>query len=377
MFCSQCQETAQGMGCSLRGVCGKTSDVANLQDLLIYSLKGISKINQCLRSKGKNLEKADIFVMNGLFMTITNANFDKQRFLNEIFKSLELREELKKIAVSDHSPCHFLSHDALVWNAKTESELDAKAVEVGILSTQDEDIRSLRQLLVLGVKGIAAYSEHAHNLGYHDQEIFDFMQKALASTLSEQTKEELLSLVMQCGEFGVKTMALLDKANTSTYGNPEITKVNIGVGKRPGILISGHDLKDLDELLSQAEIAGVDVYTHSEMLPAHYYPHFKKYTNLVGNYGNAWHRQTKEFETFNGPILFTTNCIVPPRNDSHYRDRVYTTGSTGFEGFKHIPDRVNGKPKDFSIVIEHAKRCQAPQEIEQGSIIGGFAHHQV
>ncbi|MEG2069984.1 MAG: hydroxylamine reductase, partial [Bacteroidales bacterium] len=214
-------------------------------------------------------------------------------------------------------------------------------------------------------------------LGYHDQEIFDFMQKALASTLSEQTKEELLSLVMQCGEFGVKTMALLDKANTSTYGNPEITKVNIGVGKRPGILISGHDLKDLDELLSQAEIAGVDVYTHSEMLPAHYYPHFKKYTNLVGNYGNAWHRQTKEFETFNGPILFTTNCIVPPRNDSHYRDRVYTTGSTGFEGFKHIPDRVNGKPKDFSIVIEHAKRCQAPQEIEQGSIIGGFAHHQV
>lgn len=377
MFCSQCQETAQNTGCVVKGVCGKTPEVANYQDLLIYVLKGLSKINHCLRQSGKASEKADFFIINGLFMTITNANFDKKRFIDEIKAGLALREELKKEATKCKVTCEFNHHDALVWNATTEAEMEEKAKTIGILSTENEDIRALRQLLVLGLKGIAAYAEHAYNLKHVDKDIFDFMQIALSSTLSEQTKDELLGLVMKCGEYGVKTMALLDKANTTTYGNPEITKVNIGVKNRPAILISGHDLKDLDELLTQAEPEGVDVYTHSEMLPAHYYPHFKKYKNLVGNYGNAWHMQTKEFETFNGPILFTTNCIVPPRSNNSYSDKVYTTGSTGFEGFMHIADRVNGKPKDFSQIIAHAKRCKAPEAIENGEIIGGFAHNQV
>lgn len=377
MFCSQCQETAQNTGCTVRGVCGKSPEVANYQDLLIYVLKGLSKINHCLRQSGKSSEKADLFIMNGLFMTITNANFDKQRFITEIKAGLALREELKKEATKCKVNCEFLHHDALIWNAATEAEMEEKAKKVGILSTENEDIRALRQMLVLGVKGMAAYAEHAYNLKHVDKDIFDFMQIALSSTLSEQSKDELLGLVMKCGEYGVKTMALLDKANTSTYGNPQITKVNIGVKNRPAILISGHDLKDLDELLAQAEPEGVDVYTHSEMLPAHYYPYFKKYSNLAGNYGNAWHLQTKEFETFNGPILFTTNCIVPPRSNSNYSDRVYTTGSTGFEGFPHIADRVNDKPKDFSKIIAHAKRCKAPEAIENGEIIGGFAHNQV
>ena len=377
MFCSQCQETAQNTGCVLRGVCGKTSDVANYQDLLIYVLKGMSKVNHCLRQSGKSSEQADIFIMNGLFLTITNANFDKARFINEIKACLALRDELRSHATKCKISCEFIHHDALIWHATTEAEMEAKAKQIGILSTSDEDIRSLRQLLVLGVKGMAAYAEHAYNLNYKDTEIFDFMQIALSSTLSEQTKDELLGLIMKCGEYGVKTMALLDKANTTTFGNPEISKVNIGVRTRPGILISGHDLKDLDELLAQAEPEGVDVYTHSEMLPAHYYPYFKKYKNLVGNYGNAWHRQTKEFETFNGPILFTTNCLVPPLANSSYKDRVYTTGAAGFESFPHIADRKNGMPKDFSQIIAHAKQCKAPEAIENGEIIGGFAHHQV
>jgi len=378
MFCSQCQETAQNTGCVVRGVCGKSPEVANYQDLLIYVMKGLAKVNQCLRSCGKGSDQVDLFIMNGLFMTITNANFDKKRFFQEIKAGLALRDALKKEAVNCKTSCDFLSHDAMTWTASTEEEMEAKAKIVGILSTPNEDIRALRQLLVLGIKGMAAYAEHAYNLKHVDKDIFDFMQMALASTLSpNQSKDELLGLVMKCGEYGVKTMALLDKANTSTYGNPEITKVNIGVKNRPAILISGHDLKDLDELLAQAEPEGVDVYTHSEMLPAHYYPYFKKYKNLAGNYGNAWHRQTKEFETFNGPILFTTNCIVPPRPDSTYSDRVYTTGSTGFDGFPHIADRVNDKPKDFSKIIAHAKRCKAPEAIENGEIIGGFAHNQV
>ncbi len=378
MFCSQCQETAKNIGCTIKGVCGKSPEVSDYQDLLIYLLKGLSKINHCLRQIGKSSEKADLFIVNGLFMTITNANFDKERFIEEIKKGLALREELKKEATKCKVSCEFYHHDALEWVANSEEEMEAKAKEVGILSTKDEDIRSLRQLLVLGLKGMAAYAEHAYNLNHVDPEIFDFMQIALGSTLTDnQTKNELLGLVMKCGEYGVKTMALLDKANTSTYGNPEITKVNIGVGTRPAILISGHDLKDLDELLKQAEPEGVDVYTHSEMLPAHYYPHFKKYKNLVGNYGNAWHRQTKEFETFNGPMLFTTNCIVPPLTDSTYKDKVYTTGSCGFGGFPHIADRVDGKAKDFSQIIAHAKRCAAPQSIENGEIVGGFAHNQV
>ena len=378
MFCSQCQETAQNTGCVVRGVCGKSPEVANYQDLLIYVMKGLAKVNQCLRSCGKGSDQVDLFIMNGLFMTITNANFDKKRFSQEIKAGLALRDALKKEAVNCKTSCDFLSHDAMTWTASTEEEMEAKAKSVGILSTPDEDIRALRQLLVLGIKGMAAYTEHAYNLKHVDKDIFDFMQMALASTLSpNQSKDELLGLVMKCGEYGVKTMALLDKANTSTYGNPEITKVNIGVKNRPAILISGHDLKDLDELLAQAEPEGVDVYTHSEMLPAHYYPYFKKYKNLAGNYGNAWHRQTKEFETFNGPILFTTNCIVPPRPDSTYSDRIYTTGSTGFDGFPHIADRLNDKPKDFSQIIAHAKRCKAPEAIENGEIIGGFAHNQV
>ena len=378
MFCSQCQETAQNTGCVVRGVCGKSPEVANYQDLLIYVMKGLAKVNQCLRSCGKGSDQVDLFIMNGLFMTITNANFDKKRFSQEIKAGLALRDALKKEAVNCKTSCDFLSHDAMTWTASTEEEMETKAKSVGILSTPDEDIRALRQLLVLGIKGMAAYTEHAYNLKHVDKDIFDFMQMALASTLSpNQSKDELLGLVMKCGEYGVKTMALLDKANTSTYGNPEITKVNIGVKNRPAILISGHDLKDLDELLAQAEPEGVDVYTHSEMLPARYYPYFKKYKNLAGNYGNAWHRQTKEFETFNGPILFTTNCIVPPRPDSTYSDRIYTTGSTGFDGFPHIADRLNDKPKDFSQIIAHAKRCKAPEAIENGEIIGGFAHNQV
>jgi len=362
MFCSQCQETAQNTGCVLRGVCGKTPEVANYQDLLIYVLKGLSKINHCLRQSGKGSEETDIFIMNGLFMTITNANFDKNRFIEIIKAGLAMRDGLKQQATKCKVSCEFLHHDAIVWNATTEEEMEEKAKTIGILSTPDDDIRSLRQLLVLGVKGMAAYAEHAYNLKYQDGEIFDFMQIALGSTLSEnQTKDELLGLIIKCGEYGVKTMALLDKANTTTYGNPEITKVNIGVGTRPGILISGHDLKDLDELLAQAEVEGVDVYTHSEMLPAHYYPYFKKYKNLIGNYGNAWHRQTKEFETFNGPILFTTNCLVPPRNDSPYKDKVYTTGAAGFEGFPHIADRQNNKPKDFSHIIAMPKNAKLPK----------------
>ena len=378
MFCSQCQETAKNTGCTVMGVCGKTSDVANLQDLFIYTMKSISKVNQCLRDKGKNLEEVDFYVLNGLFMTITNANFDKPRFVEEIYKGLELRDKLIKLAVEDHAPCSFLKNDALTWTASSEAELEKKAVEVGILSTPNEDIRALRQLLVLGLKGIAAYAEHAWNLNYKDPEIYAFMQKGLASTLnSEQSADELLGLVLECGKFGVQTMALLDKANTTTYGNPQITQVDIGVRNRPAILITGHDLKDLDELLAQAEPEGVDVYTHSEMLPAHYYPYFKKYSNLAGNYGSAWHNQLKDFETFNGPILFTTNCLVPPRSNNTYQDRVWTTGTVGFNGFPHIPERVNGKPKDFSKIIALAKKCKTPEQIETGHIVGGFAHHQV
>lgn len=378
MFCSQCQETAKGTGCVVQGVCGKPADVSNIQDLLIYTMKGASKVNNCLRDKGKSLEEVDFYVLNGLFMTITNANFDKARFMEEIKRGLALRDRIIKIATEDHQPCSFLKHDALTWTASTEEEMDAKALEVGILSTPNEDIRALRQLLVLGLKGIAAYAEHAWNLGYKDPEIYDFMQMSLASTLNpEQSSDELLGLVMKCGEWGVKTMALLDQANTTTYGHPQITSVNIGVRNRPGILITGHDLRDLDELLAQAEPEGVDIYTHSEMLPAHYYPYFKKYSNLAGNYGSAWHNQLKDFETFNGPILFTTNCLVPPRSNNTYQDKVYTTGSVGFGGFPHIPERVNDQPKDFSKIIAQAKTCKPPVQIEEGEIIGGFAHNQV
>lgn len=375
MFCFQCQETAQNRGCTVRGVCGKTPDVANLQDLLVFLLKGISVLASALREKGEKVPaKANRFVMESLFMTITNANFDKERFVKRVHEALSLRDELLEALGSVPEE---RGSDSLSWRAESVEEMEPKAATVGILQTEDVDVRSLRELLIYGLKGMAAYAEHAFNLGFEQEEIFIFMQDALVATTQDLSVEELTGWVLRCGEYGVKTMALLDKANTTTYGSPEITKVNIGVRKNPGILISGHDLRDMQDLLEQTQGTGVDVYTHSEMLPAHYYPAFKKYEHFAGNYGSAWWKQNEDFETFNGVILFTTNCIVPPRSTSTYADRVYTTGASGFAGFKHIADRQEGKAKDFSALIEHAKRCAPPVEIEQGEIIGGFAHAQV
>ena len=373
MFCYQCQETAQNKGCTVKGVCGKTSDVANLQDLLIFLLKGISRYTVEMRKKGIEVSaETNHFVMESLFMTITNANFDKERFVTRIQEAIALRDKLAAEAGNITADC-----DCMTWRGNSLDEMEAKAVTVGVLKTENEDVRSLRELLTYGLKGMAAYAEHAVNLGFDDKEIQAFMQEALVATTQELSADELTALVLKCGEYGVKTMALLDKANTSTYGNPEITKVNIGVRNNPAILISGHDLRDMQDLLEQTEGTGVDVYTHSEMLPAHYYPAFKKYKHFAGNYGSAWWRQNEDFESFNGVILFTTNCIVPPRSTSTYADRVYTTGASGFSGFTHIEDRKEGKAKDFSKLIEHAKRCKAPTEIETGEIIGGFAHEQV
>ncbi|MFV9568310.1 hydroxylamine reductase [Thermoanaerobacter mathranii] len=374
MFCYQCQEASQGIGCTVRGVCGKTDDVANLQDLLVFTLKGISYLNLKAREAGVNKDKTDRFLIEGLFSTITNVNFDKNFFINKVKEAVALREEIKQdlkkaeIEVDE-------SIEAINWVYGTDEDIEAIAREVGVLSTKDEDIRSLRELITYGVKGMAAYAYHAYQLGYKDDNIFRFMEKALAKILDDSlTADDYVALALEAGKFGVDTMALLDKANTSTYGHPEITKVNIGVRNNPGILISGHDLKDLEQLLEQTAGTGVDVYTHGEMLPAHYYPTFKKYPHFVGNYGNAWWKQDKEFELFNGPILMTTNCLVPPKDS--YKDRVYTTGVVGFEGAKHIPEGPDGK-KDFSEIIEHAKRCKPPVEIERGEIIGGFAHNQV
>ncbi|MDL2227784.1 hydroxylamine reductase [Odoribacter sp. OttesenSCG-928-L07] len=373
MFCFQCQETAQNKGCTVKGVCGKTSDVANLQDLLIYLLKGISRYTVEMRKNGIEVPtQTNHFVMESLFMTITNANFDKDRFVTRITEAIALRDKLAAEAGNITVSC-----DCMSWKGNTLEEMETKAATIGVLKTENEDVRSLRELLTYGLKGMAAYAEHAVNLGFDDNDIHAFMQEALVATTKELSADELTALVLKCGEYGVKTMALLDKANTSTYGNPEITKVNIGVRNNPAILISGHDLRDMQDLLEQTEGTGVDVYTHSEMLPAHYYPAFKKYSHFAGNYGSAWWRQNEEFESFNGPILFTTNCIVPPRATSTYADRVYTTGASGFNGFIHIEDRKNGQAKDFSQIIEHAKRCKAPTEIETGEIVGGFAHEQV
>ena len=378
MFCYQCQETAAGKGCTVKGVCGKTEDVANLQDLLIYLMKGVSKLTIRLRQNGEEIPEVNKFITDGLFMTITNVNFDKQRFVKKIKEAFLIREKIRNRLVEIGEQNIPNDCGCLIWEAETLAEMEEKAKQVGILSTQNEDVRSLRQLLTYGIKGLAAYSEHAANLGFEDVEIYAFMQEALVATQNDNlSADELTNWVLQCGSMGVKVMALLDKANTSTYGNPEITKVNIGVGANPAILISGHDLRDLQDLLEQTEGTGVDVYTHSEMLPAHYYPTFKKYSHFVGNYGNAWWKQTEEFETFNGPILFTTNCLVPPRSTATYADRVYTTGSAGFTGFPHIGDRVTGGSKDFSKIIEHAKKCPPPTEFEKGEIIGGFAHNQV
>lgn len=377
MFCYQCQETAKGTGCTVRGVCGKTDKVSSLQDLMIYTLKGIAIIQQKGLEAGIRSDKANHFTLNGLFMTITNANFDDAQFIVEIKKGLALREELKKELEGKGVVFESL-HDAAIYTAQTEAEIidKANAMEVGILATENEDVRSLRELITYGLKGMAAYAEHALNLSKENEEIYDFIVKALVATLDDTlSADDLVALTLETGKFGVDVMAMLDEANTSTYGNPEITEVNIGVRNNPAILISGHDLKDLEELLEQTKGTGVDVYTHGEMLPAHYYPFFKKYDNFVGNYGNAWWKQNEEFGPFNGPILFTTNCITPPKDS--YADRVYTTGATGYPGFKHIPNREDGKTKDFSEVIEHAKRLPAPTEIETGKIVGGFAHAQV
>ena len=376
MFCYQCQETAKGTGCTVRSVCGKTSDVANLQDLLLFILKGIAHYRVQLRALDAVDHSADRFILDGLFMTITNANFDKQRFVEKIKEAIKLREQLKQTFLDKGGNPEKITFEGAFWTADSLEEMESKAGHVGVLSTENEDIRSLKEMLTYGMKGMAAYTEHAYNLGHENPSIYEFIDRGLIATTLPLSADQLVQMVLECGKNGVDAMALLDKANTDTYGNPEITKVDIGVRKNPGILISGHDLRDLYELLEQTEGTGVDVYTHSEMLPAHYYPAFKKYKHFAGNYGNSWWRQVYEFQHFNGPMLFTTNCIVPPHPDANYKDRVYTTGSAGFPGFKHI-ERKPGQPKDFSEIIEHAKRCPAPEAIETGNIIGGFAHNQV
>ncbi len=376
MFCFQCQETAKGTGCTIKGVCGKTDEVAQLQDVLVYVCKGISIYSNAARVKSHEDKEVNLFVADALFTTITNANFDKMAIAEKITKGLALREKIAAWVKENGAVLPADLPDAATWKGHTLGDFLMKAPEAGVLVTTDEDVRSLKELLIYGIKGIAAYGEHAANLGFEDTEIWAFMQKGLAATLDQKAGvPELLNMVMECGSYGVKVMALLDKANTSKYGNPEVTKVNIGVGDKPGILISGHDLTDMEALLEQTEGSGVDVYTHSEMLPAHYYPAFKKYKHFVGNYGNAWWKQREEFESFRGPVLFTSNCIVPPLNSNTYKDRIYTTNSAGYEGFKHITMK-DGK-KDFSEIIAQAKTCQPPQQIEEGEIIGGFAHAQV
>ncbi len=370
MFCYQCQETAGCAGCTQSGVCGKRPDVAAMQDLLVYVTKGISAVAVRLRSEGQPVPfRINHLVTLNLFTTITNANFDKEAIISRIRETLDEKEKLLSL-LKDPAGLP----PAALWNEE-ESHFPAKAAVIGVLSTEDEDIRSLRELITYGLKGLSAYSKHANALLEEDGEIDAFLQKALAATLDDSlTADDLVSLVMETGKYGVAGMALLDRANTKAYGDPEITKVDIGVRNNPGILISGHDLKDLEMLLEQTKGTGVDVYTHSEMLPAHYYPKFKQYPHFAGNYGNAWWKQKEEFESFNGPILMTTNCIVPPKDS--YKDRLYTTGAAGYPGCKHIGGGI-GEEKDFSEIISHAKRCAPPVEIERGQIIGGFAHAQV
>ncbi len=396
MFCMQCQETAGNKGCTKVGVCGKSADLANMQDLLIYATKGLSEITTRLRSEGKTVSKdVNHYVTLNLFTTITNANFDDEVFYARVKETLAIKNELME-QLSDKANLS----EAATWDIDEEKKTGmlnrlktfvngnssnsqvnailkdkAESKEVGVLATENEDVRSLRELITYGLKGLSAYSKHANALGYDNEEIDAFMQESLMKLMDDSlTVDELVALTLETGKFGVSGMALLDTANTSTYGNPEITKVNIGVGKNPGILVSGHDLADIEQLLIQTQGTGVDVYTHSEMLPAHYYPNLKKYPNLVGNYGNAWWKQKEEFESFNGPILMTTNCIVPPKES--YKDRMFTTGAAGYAGCKHIEGEAGSK-KDFSEIIELAKTCAAPTEIETGEIIGGFAHEQV
>ena len=372
MFCYQCQETIKNTGCTKTGACGKTEPTANLQDLLVYVLKGISVCAQKAKDISGVDYQAGLFITQALFATITNGNFDNERFTALIGEGLHIREDIK--AKIDKEACENFPEVAL-WFSDDPETFSEKAKEIGVLSAENEDVRSLRELLIYGVKGISAYAYHAEILGFENKEIYDFVIEALASTTRDLSVDEMVSLVMRAGECAVTTMALLDQANTTTYGNPEITKVNIGVRGNPGILISGHDLKDIEKLLKQTEGSGVDVYTHCEMLPANYYPKFKNYEHFVGNYGNSWWRQQVEFESFNGPILMTTNCITPVKDS--YKDRIFTTGMAGYPGVRHIPDSNDGQEKDFSEIIELAKQCQPPKEIETGEIIGGFAHNQV
>ncbi len=399
MFCFQCQEAAKGKGCTVKGMCGKEETTANLQDLLIFNLKGISVLARELKAKGVDTgNDIGLFVAKALFTTITNANFDDDSLIHWIKQSVAVKKELKQkydamapgkekdsvwkkikgifAAPPDVSPQAGL-HDAALWCDTDVSNFQDKAKTVGVLATENEDVRSLRELLILGLKGVAAYADHAAVLGVEKKEIYDHLLEALASTTQNLSVDEMVAMVMKTGEVAVTTMAALDEANTGAYGHPEISEVNIGVGENPGILISGHDLKDMEELLKQTEGTGIDVYTHGEMLPANYYPAFKKYSHLKGNYGSSWWHQNEDFESFNGPILMTTNCIVPIKKKNTYKDRIFSTGVVGYPGIGHIPERANGKAKDFSPIIETAKKCSPPTEIETGSIVGGFAHNQV
>ena len=376
MFCFQCQETAKGIACTIKGVCGKSSSTSAAMDLLLFVVRGVCSVADILRENGiKTNHEVNTFVTDALFSTITNDNFDDESILKRVDRGLELKTKLKNIAEKENIKLPAV--DEIIWNTENRKFYDEKSRTVGILREKNEDIRSLKELIIYGLKGMAAYHEHAMRLGYNDESIHTFMQSTIRKiTVGNLSADELTALTLAVGETGVKVMALLDKANTETYGNPEITKVNIGVGTNPGILISGHDLHDIEELLKQTEGTGVDVYTHSEMLPAHYYPAFKKYKHFIGNYGNAWWKQREEFSSFNGPVIFTTNCIVPPTSNAVYKDRIFTTNSTGYPGWKHITANENGV-KDFSEVIELAKKCDAPTQIEEGEIIGGFAHNQI
>ena len=379
MFCFQCQETAKNEGCTVKGVCGKTDEVSNLQDVLVFVAKGVAAYSSQLRNAGKRYDKVDEYLFRSLFISITNANFDGAEIIEEIKEGVNLRKFLKSelekegIALDPKFENDFLT----TYEYSENDDLVELAKKVGVLRTENIDVRSLREIVLYGLKGMAAYGFHAYNLGSTDNDIYKFYEKALLATVDDSlSAEELTALVFETGEYGVKVMALLDGANTSAYGTPVATEVNIGVGKNPGILISGHDLKDIKELLEQTEGTGVDVYTHSEMLPAHYYPELKKYKHLVGNYGNAWYHQVTEFETFNGPVVFTTNCIVPPKPNSTYNDRIFTLNAAGYPGWKKLKADENGKI-DYTEVIELAKKCEAPKEIETGTIVGGFAHGQV
>ncbi|MFZ2779865.1 MAG: hydroxylamine reductase [Leptotrichiaceae bacterium] len=379
MFCFQCQETAKNEGCTVRGVCGKIDVVSNLQDVLVFVVKSVANYSNQLRKLGNTDEKVNEYILKGLFITITNANFDDNEIELEVKKGLELRNMLrtKLLELGGEVNDKFEGTLLTTFEYKGKESLEEVGKAVGVLRTENEDVRSLREVILYGLKGMAAYAYHAYNLGKNDEELYDFYERALLATIDEsKTAEELIALVIETGKYGVNAMALLDAANNGAFGMPEMTEVNIGVGNKPGILISGHDLKDIKALLEQTEGTGIDVYTHSEMLPAHYYPELKKYKHLVGNYGNAWYHQVKEFETFNGPVVFTTNCIVPPRENSTYNDRIFTLNAAGYPGWKKLKEDENGE-LDFTEVIELAKKCEVPQEIETGKIIGGFAHGQV